>query len=237
MSQFIPTANARGWTSDVVNEISEQFIHYASSAQLPVLDIGAAYGVATLPALHKGCRIIANDLDPDVLNDLQMRTPPELRNRLTTVAAAFPDELSFPDESLAAVHASNVLHFLSPTQLETGLRKIFRWLQPGGKAFVVTGTPYENHLKLTIEPFLERKSAGEPFPGYFELGGPNIEPDLQTLLPSWLLLMDDELARSYFEDAGFIVEHCKMFRRRGLPERIWLDGRENLGIVASKPTD
>src|SRR5205807_1400524 len=100
------TANSMGWSGDAVNEVSQQFIRYATECEQPVLDIGAAYGVATIPALAVGATVHANDLSPDHLAELRRRTPPHLQERLTTLPGRFPHDLQFPDESLGAVHAS-----------------------------------------------------------------------------------------------------------------------------------
>ena len=95
-----PTRNRMGWTSNQPNELSRLFIDFCGSAQAPVLDLGAAYGVATVPALEAGARVIANDLDSDHLFEI-----PDHPN-LTRLAGRFPD-FDLPPGSLAAVHASN----------------------------------------------------------------------------------------------------------------------------------
>ena len=42
---------------------SMEFVEYASKTMGSVLDIGACYGVATLPALARGARVVATDND------------------------------------------------------------------------------------------------------------------------------------------------------------------------------
>src|SRR4051812_995004 len=95
-----PTVNRMGWSGDVVNEISQEFVLFAADCEHPVLDIGAAYGVAAIPAVAAGACVYANDLSSDHLAELWRRTPAILRDRLTTVAGRFPRDLRFPDESL-----------------------------------------------------------------------------------------------------------------------------------------
>ena len=48
----IVTANRCGRTSAILNEVSEAFVAYAAQTNLPVLDVGAAYGVATGRFVH-----------------------------------------------------------------------------------------------------------------------------------------------------------------------------------------
>ncbi len=55
--------------------ISEEFIKYAGETEGIVLDIGAAYGVSTIPALQTGATVIANDLDGRHLQILEQNTP------------------------------------------------------------------------------------------------------------------------------------------------------------------
>jgi polyketide synthase PksL len=75
----LPTRNRTGWTSNVLNELSELFVAFAAQTQRPVLDIGAAYGVASLPALAAGATVYANDADPSHLATLAAAPPPPPR--------------------------------------------------------------------------------------------------------------------------------------------------------------
>jgi SAM-dependent methyltransferase len=130
---MVHTRNHMGWSSETPHEYSQAFLDYAASpacAGLPVLDIGAAYGVATLPALAAGATVYANDLDPEHFRAISDATPPEHAHRLRLVPGRFPDDLSFAADSLGAVHASNVLHFLPGEDLRHGLTFLYRWLVP-----------------------------------------------------------------------------------------------------------
>jgi hypothetical protein len=127
------TLNRRGRTSDQPNEYSRMFCEFAATARLPVLDIGAAFGVSTLPALAAGAHVVANDLEPRHLEVLLERTPTDDRARLTLLRGCFPHDLEFEDGSLSAVHASNLLNYLTGSEIERGARLMHRWLVPGGK--------------------------------------------------------------------------------------------------------
>jgi SAM-dependent methyltransferase/GNAT superfamily N-acetyltransferase len=230
------TTNRMGWSSDVVNEISQEFIRFVAECNQPVLDIGAGFGVATVPALAAGATVIANDLSPEHVAVLVRRTPAELRGKLTTIGGRFPDELDFPEASLAAVHASQVLHFLTGDEIEAGLAKVFRWLRPGGRLFVLAGTPFSATHQRFVPEFLRRKAIDERWPGWIERIRDYNSHWSVGLLPDSLHVFDDDVLSSAVQRAGFADVQARMFSRTGLPDFCRLDGRENLGLTARKPT-
>src|SRR5689334_1791626 len=109
----IVTINQMGRTSLVLNEIDKLFVEYATCAPLPVLDIGCAYGIAALAALEAGARVIANDICADHLFDVVARTHDAHRDRLRIIQGHFPQELYVRPGSLSAIHAANLLNFLT----------------------------------------------------------------------------------------------------------------------------
>lgn len=136
----------------------------------------------------------------------------------------------------AAIHASQVFHFLTPDEVETGLRLAFRWLRPGGRLFILAATPYQATHARFISAFSERKTNGNPWPGVIEdIRGYNTHWSAD-LVPPWLHVFDEDILAAALRRAGFVVEWGRMFSRTGLPDFCRLDGRENLGIIASKPT-
>ena len=136
-----------GWASDQLNEVSLQFADFcrtcACGEDSPALDIGAAYGTASLAALRVGAWLIANDLDAGHLEELELRAAQQGYKNLHLKLGRFPREVHFEPGTLGAVHASNVFHFLTGNQLAEGVRAIARWLRPGGKLFVQAATPYQ----------------------------------------------------------------------------------------------
>lgn len=66
-------------------------------------------------------------------------------------------------------------------------------LKPGGKVFIVSGTPYRGNIGALIPIYEECKRKGVPWPGEFE----NIQAysDHYTIkeLPAFLHLLDDEV--------------------------------------------
>jgi polyketide synthase PksL len=228
------TANLKGRTSTLPNEYSQLFIAACATITLPVLDIGAAFGVATLPALSQGATVIANDIDEAHLEHIARMCPPQHRDRLTLLKARFPDDIDLSPGSLGAVHASNLFNFLTPDELERGMVAIARWLAPGGRLFAISGTPYAKNVMRFIPEYERRRRAGERWPGYVtNLQQYAIDSTLDELPPD-LHLLDDEVLGRVVSSAGLSLERIEMFERANLPSYIALDGRENVGVVAVK---
>jgi len=56
-----------------------------------------------------------------------------------------------------------------------------------------------------------------------------------ALLGDLLHVMDPDVARRAFTDAGFVVEDARAYTRLGLPGPLRLDGRENTALITRKP--
>lgn len=228
------TRNRKGRTTAILNEINKLFIEYASTARGPVLDIGCALGVAALEALAQGATVIANDIDPAHLDNVVSSASPKSRSRLSTVLGYFPKDLDFEDGTLAAVHASNLLNFLSGSEIEMGASKISQWLTPGGKLFVISGTPYARNIEGFISTYERRRDNGDRWPGECgKLSDYSDDPTIQEL-PDFLHLLDDFVLRRTFKEAGFHIDEARLFHRRHTPDYIRYDGRENVRLVATK---
>lgn len=227
-----PTRNRTGWTSNVLNELSELFVAHAATVQRPVLDVGAAYGIATLPALAAGATVYANDSDPTHLATLEAATPPDHRSRLHLAPGRFPQDLNFPAASLDAVHASNVLHFLTGDELLTGIAHIRRWLAPGARLFIQAGTPYQQPFQAFIPLYEERVRAGARWPGWIEDTRTISAHKKLSQIPRSLHLLDEPALTHLVVSSGFLVERAWTYCRRDLPKSMQLNGREGVGLVA-----
>lgn len=60
---FIITLNQMGYMTDHLDPYSIDFIDWSLKSEGPTLDVGAAYGIATLPLVEKLNEIWVNDLD------------------------------------------------------------------------------------------------------------------------------------------------------------------------------
>jgi SAM-dependent methyltransferase len=97
----IPTLNGRGFMLEALDSFADDFIAFASQEEGEVLDIGCAYGVASLAALNAGARVCACDMEPRHLGMLVDQTPPALKSKLRTVTGVLP-EVKFPAQSFRA---------------------------------------------------------------------------------------------------------------------------------------
>lgn len=229
-----PTKNRMGGMH-TLNEFSARFIEMSEKANKPVLDIGCAYGVATIPCLEKGADVIAIDIEQEHLNILLQRTPTHLHARLKTIQASFPDELDFADCSISSALMSRVFSFLQPKQLLDGLEKLFKWLEPGGTVIAINHTPYIKLFEPHIPEYEYRKSTQDSWPGYIE--NLNNHPKFEDYrMPSWINLMDKDLFTRIFSDAGFTINHIEYFSAGEITPiyDVQLDGRELVGCIATK---
>lgn len=232
----IETSNQKGFTYNLTS-FGKAFINAAAKASKPVMDIGAAFGVATLPALLTGAKVIAVDIEEKHLLSIANSVNSPLRNQLITLREKFPNFDLLPD-SLSAVYMSQVLPFLSGAEIETGIQKIYDWLTPGGEAFVVSFTPYIDHVKAFIPLYEERKARGIRWAGAIDdLSRFSSHPHIFKNLPNQIHHIDLDDLKWIFEKVGFVVKEARYFGEEEgpLPEGIRMDGRERVGIIAYKP--
>ena len=231
-----------GWISEVLGPVSVLFVEFCASGfcgqAAPALDVGAASGAASEAAWRAGAWVIANDLDAAPLQDLERRVRQEGSAaewaRLAVKPGRFPREPHFEPESLGAVHACNVFHFLTGNQLALGARKAARWLRPGGKLFVQAATPYQVPFEAFLAEYERRVARGEKWPGWVEKIGAYSKHRLLGQMPRSIHLLDDRVLERVCSDAGLEVERAWLYRREDLPESLHLDGRESVGVVARK---
>ncbi|HEU0121466.1 MAG TPA: class I SAM-dependent methyltransferase [Bryobacteraceae bacterium] len=231
----IPTHNQTGWASNQLNELSELFVAHCRSANRPVLDIGAAFGIASLAALSVGATVVANDLEPSHLAEIARAVPANHSTRLLLVPGRFPRHLRFAESSLYAIHASNVFHFLTGPQLEQGFASIAHWLAPGGKLFVQASTPFQQPFQEFAPVFLQLRKSGHPFPGWIADTSTVSTHRRLNQIPKSIHLLDDKSLRRFAEAAQLEVEDAWLYRRRDLPASLFLDGRESAALIARKP--
>jgi SAM-dependent methyltransferase len=233
---LVPTLNQMGYMLAEPDEYNQLAIDSASPAQGPFLDIGAAYGLATIPALEKGAQVIAVDMDAQHLQILEKKVPESARNRLTLMQAHMPDGLEFAANSLGAVLASRVFHFLQGDDVEKSVHKIFKWLRPGGKFFFTAVTPYNGSFRKFLPVFEGRKRNKRPWPGAIEdVSAYTSSPD-PGQAPNFMNLFDLDMATLLLKEAGFLIEKGSYIAAPDdFPEYIKNDGRETVGVIGIKP--
>ena len=232
---LIPTTNAMGIMTKEPAPVAIKFAEHAGRARCPVLEVGAAYGNASYPALEAGGTVIACDLAEEELARLRAPVPRDMQKRLITIPARFPDQLSFTTGSLSALLAAQVLHFFDGPTVQASLEAAFRWLEPGdGRLYLVVMTPQLSYYVKFLPEFQRRKALGDPWPGTFD---PLLvaTPEWRDRLPPLVNLFDADVLRRAVEDAGFIVEHLEPFCYRDFPAQHRTNGQEYLGLIARKP--
>lgn len=230
---LIRTLNSMGTMTPSPDIFSRAFIDFAPKAPGRSLDIGAAYGVATLPALRNGASVIANDIDERHLRILCDRVPIGDRARLELAAGEFPDKLDFPAGSLGAVLICRVMHFFDGPRIERAAAKVMNWLAPGGKVFVVGETPFIGTARAFFPIYESRQKAGDQWPGVVENVAAH-DPKRAGSLPNLFHLLDERVLGRVFTSAGFEIERLELFSRPDYPADIRLDGRESVGLIAVK---
>ena len=228
---LIPCLNGRGFMEQDLNNISKSFVEESSELEGLSLDVGCAYGIASIAALKKGSKVLASDMDQAHLDILLKETPEELKNNLTTKLGTLPN-IDFKNESFMTIHCSRCLHFLTPNELIETLRNMYNWIQPGGRIYLITDTCYSGPWKNYLPEFEKKLEAGDPFPGFIEnvLDCLPISRLPKGMTPHMNCLDPDTLSREC-KSAGFEIITSKYFG----PSRASSNyGKDHAGIIAIK---
>jgi SAM-dependent methyltransferase len=228
---LVPTMNNTGWMTEGLDAVSQAFVDYAITLEDECLDLGCAYGVATLPALTGGARVLACDMEPRHLEILRERVPAEHAARLRTQPGTMPT-VDFPAGSFGAILCARALHFLRGADIETTVGRMHRWLKPGGRVFLVADSPYTGPWYTQAAEYERRKAEGDPWPAlyenYRELLPASANPEDH---PSFINPLDPDVLARVVKAAGFEVLECR-----------WLAGampkspaRTHAGIIGRRP--
>ena len=233
-SSIVPIANRCGWTSTIPNPITCKFIDFIKTRnELTVIDIGAGLGVASIPAMEAGAIVIVNDIEQQHLNHIaELARTKGLEKRCLLMNASLPN---LPDVSpLDAVHASNVLHFLTGNEIVQAAQWTHRTLKTGGKAFLQMQSPYCGQLHAFLPEYQSRKLAGIKWPGEITDSLHYATSEISHMMADFNHVLEAEIVTEVLREVGFSIEYADYYTRPGLPEVCRFDGRENLGIVAVK---
>jgi len=236
-----PTLNKSGYMMNENDPISDKFISFSKYTELPCLDIGAAYGSVTKQALHNEATVIANDIDIRHLHILKKMAPQKHINRLYLKKGSFPSEIEFNENSLDAVLLRRVIHFLTPEEVETGLKKVFRWLDYGGRVFIAVISPYHTYFTDYINAYNKKWNDNDPWPGVIN-NFKEFVPDQAEQVPDFVHVMDERPLRLALENTGFNVVESMYFTNNtedeqtgSTPPSLLNDGKHGVfGIIAEK---
>ncbi len=238
--QIRDTQNANGFFHQKTETI-QKFLIFCSGLnnQSVVLDVGAGDGVATLPALEQGVRVLAMDKEIKHLEEIETKNPIRGGLQLQTIHGAFPEALAEIDEPLNAVLMSFVMGFLSPNEISRGLLNLFDLMAPGGKIFIVHYTPYTKVTQKFLPEYERRMRSGHPWPGLCEdLEQWCDEPGLLHNLPNTLNLMDFETLCRELVYAGFRMLSCRYYGGEAVEEKYRLGNGLKTWVeaIAEKPS-
>lgn len=229
-SGFVKTVNGMGYMTTSIDPISQQFIARCHAVKGNHLEIGAAYGNTALRALNQGSMLYVNDIDQRHLDIFARSVPEGLQENFRLLPGKFPSELNIPEHSLASVLIARVLHFFDGHELEHAAQQVRRWLQPGGKLYIVCETPYLKNFTAFIPVYEARRKAQDPWPGRID----NVQafaPDRGKALPTFMHFLDPDVLQRVFSQAGFCTEQATLLARTDFPQDLQLDGRESVGYV------
>jgi SAM-dependent methyltransferase len=232
---LVPTLNDKGFMFEVLDEYADEFIRQSATADDEALEIGCAYGIATIAALKAGARITACDMDERHLEVLRSRVSEELNKRLTLHTGVLPD-IALPENHFGTLLCSRVLHFLPGDEIDQSIRNMYRWLKPGGQLFLVADTPF-GIWRNFIPTWESHQANGERWPGHMPKPVTYLpyEPSSDDVGPPLMNLLDPVLLQRTCEEAGFTVEKAGFIDRSDFGDKGRMDGRENCGVIAVKP--
>ena len=227
----IPTMNRMGFMKIDLDQFSKEFINIGANTNDFILEIGCAYGFIVQNVLKSSGKIIASDLSIEHLSVLLQNTPEELLHNLYLYPGSFPSEINFQSESLRAVLASRILHFLDGPTIEIGLNKIHNWLKPKGKLFFIAVTPYHAAIREGfLETYKKRVINGEKWPGVIENQW-EINPNHKEFVEPYLHVFDIPLLQTLLPKHGFEIDKINLF---DYPKDTDSGGKGHVGLIATK---
>jgi SAM-dependent methyltransferase len=232
---LVPTMNDKGFMFEVLDEYADEFIRVAGASTEPALEVGCAYGVASLAALQAGATITACDMDERHLQILKSRAPKDSLERLTIQQGTLPD-IDLPEGHFGTLLCSRVLHFLPGIAIDKSVRNMYHWLKPGGRLFLVADTPW-GIWRNFIPTWDKNRECGHRWPGYMPrpVNYLPYAPSADDIGPELMNLLDPELLVRTCEEAGFEVTRSGFIDRSDFGGDGSMDGRENCGVAAVKP--
>lgn len=245
--QFLKTHNpSGGFTTTPCDPVSQKFIEYAANGNT-ILEVGAAFGAATLQALAKGATVFCNDIEPNNLAVVRKRYLKKINSektlvtgdtaKLVLVPGAFPDELAgLPKNFFDAILICRVLHFFSGNKIEQSLQQLSQHLKPGGKLFVVCETPFLKNWQQFIPEYELRVKNGLKWPGEISNSVKFESSGRVSSLPTFVHWITKEILERSLAQSKFGIEYLSYINRNGqFPKDLILDGRESVGAIAAKP--
>ena len=219
-----------GCTIPPCDPVSQLFITHAAEVAKAggrVLEIGGAFGGASLSAIAKGGYVFCNDIYVNnlaVVHQRFLETMPQNdtdvvtgdASQLTLLPGSFPEDLGgLPASFFDAILICRVLHFFKGSKIEESLSLAAKLLKPGGKIYIVCETPFLKNWDLFIPELNKRIAQRVEWPGEitntdeFDRSG---RASASSRFIHWIT--KDVLERSLLR-AGFTIEHAEYINREG----------------------
>lgn len=211
------TLNQMGWMFSYPDPALVAFLTHVHNSRGYFADIGAAYGYATLEALQRGGSVLAVDIDQRHLDVLLTECPPSHQSRLETLCGHFPKTIDLPENTFDGILLSRVLIFLKGKEIDLALTKIQKALKPGGVVYISSPSPLRKKWAQLRPIYEEQKAVGMSWPGYIEDLW-EIIPDLESILPNSIQLIDVQSLLKGLLKAGLIVKVCDYSPKEDTPE-------------------
>jgi hypothetical protein len=248
---FIKTHNPTGGYTLLPDTYSREFIDFAvlSTADSgKVLEIGAAFGTATLRVLSASGAIDCNDIEPKNLAVISQRYAAMTRttmnpllggnDKLRLLPGAFPEELAgLSSQSYKAILACRVLHFFRGYKIDLAMQRMAELLEPDGKLYVVCETPFQKNWQDFLPEHKIRTDKGEEWPGEIEDSSQFEKSERRgKQLPKFMhQLTTRELLRSAERTQLLVVEKCEYISRHNeFSDDALLEGQESVGLIARR---
>ncbi len=232
---LVPTLNKYGYMSDfLLDPYSLDFLIFATETPKHILEIGAGFGKLSLEIINYGGSAVINDLDPRHIQAVEEKVQKQYRNKIDFVVGAFPLETNFRDNTFDAVFV-RVTQFLSGDLIEKGLLKIYKWLKPGGRIYIVSPTIHMPHVqKHVLESFKRRRKSGDNWPGS-DIESRDVFPrQIAENMPSKVHLMDLDVLVKGVLRCGFEVLRVGYYDRFKRDRIEDIHERSGLGIIGVK---
>lgn len=231
------TANKHGVMHQTNPVIMEMLDNIQSGDH--VLDIGCAYGVSSIPALKKGAVVYSNDTNHQHLSEvLSQAIKNNVSEHLHLIHGSFPN-IDLPENSFDHILLSHILPFLlDETTLNAAFAKLYQWLKPGGKIYILSYTIYNRLMRNYVPIYEQRKSKGELLPGAITNANDFWDTDnpLCELLPTQLNHFSPEILSYFLIQANFgnILTTFVNYQAY-IPKAVHLAGQECVRATATKP--
>lgn len=227
------TLNQTGFMQIHLDGITLSFIEAAKSTDLPVLEIGTAYGCATRKILANDATVVANDVDMRHLLLLREQVEQKYWPKLYLNHASFPETTNFPKNCFSHILLSRVAHFLTPAAMEIAFDKVEQWLAPGGLLYFVVMSPYQHRLQWFLPTYEKRWQQGIVWPGMID-DTKRAWPEFANDIPPHLHVMDERPFMHAMQKRAFTIKHSELFDYNHVTENAKNYTKGYFGAIAMK---